>query len=93
MNWKGCLHIMRLNVTLIILFLSVLPVVFAVFLGVAWIQYRDARHTQQTSPNAESGRKLKLWKTLLIVSGVLFGVVLFAEIAVIVALCAVILFS
>lgn len=84
---------MNVKIMYLALLLLVIPMAFTIFFGFSWIQYREARHTQQTSPDEAAGRRLRLWKMLLIVSGVLFGAVLLIELGLIVMMCATILFS
>ena len=84
---------MNVKIMYLALLLLVIPMAFTIFFGFSWIQYREARRTRQTSPDEAAGRRLRLWKTLLIVSGVLFGAVLLIELGLIVMMCATILFS
>lgn len=75
------------------LLLLALPMVLTIFFGFSWIQYREAKHLQQTNPAAESAGRLKFWKIMWIVSGVLFGGVLLIELTLIAMMCMAILFS
>ncbi len=84
---------MNVKIMYFILLLLATPVALTIFFGFSWIQYREARHSHQTNPNAVSARNLKLWKILLIVSGVLFGMVLLAEVVVIGMMCMAVVLS